>query len=263
VKDCGRFAEVLRAGIALAGAGENIVVLGVSPTRPESGYGYIEMGADAGIAGGRFRVRRVRHFTEKPAKELAEEFLATGNYAWNSGIFLWSARTLTGAIREHSPAMAPLLEKIAAAYGTAEFERVFAEVYPQCENISVDYAILEPRSRKEETGQGEDGANIFCLPADFGWNDLGSWSALHEHHMSMPRYCEDKDGNVVQAESDVVIGSKGNYVFAPGLAVALVGVDNLVIVQTADALLITTREKCQDVGKVVKTLSDTGRGELT
>ncbi len=139
----------------------------------------------------------------------------------------------------------------------SEFERVFAELYPQCENISVDYAILEPRSKK-----GEDGAKIFCLPADFGWNDLGSWSALHEHHMSMPRYCEDKDGNVVQAESDVVIGSKGNYVFAPGLAVALVGVDDLVIVQTEDALLITTREKCQDVGKVVKTLADTGRGEL-
>ena len=154
--------------------------------------------------------------------------------------------------------MAPLLEKIAAAYGTTEFERVFAELYPQCENISVDYAILEPRSKK-----GEDGANIFCLPGDFGWNDLGSWSALHDHHMSQPRIARTKREMWCEAESDVVIGAKGNYVFAPGLAVALVGVDDLVIVQTADALLITTREKCQDVGKVVKTLSDTGRGELT
>jgi mannose-1-phosphate guanylyltransferase len=258
VKDCDRFAEVLRMGVALAGAGENIVVLGVTPTRPETGYGYIEMGSAAGGGAGGLNARRVRRFTEKPAKDVAEQFLATGNYAWNSGIFLWSARTLAGAIREHSPAMAPLLEKIAAAYGTADFDRVFAELYPQCENISVDYAILEPRSKK-----GEDGAKIFCLPGDFGWNDLGSWSALHEHHRSMPRYCEDKEGNVVQAESDVVIGSKGNYVFAPGLAVALVGVDDLVIVQTEDALLITTREKCQDVGKVVKTLADTGRSELT
>ena len=90
---------------------------------------------------------------------------------------------------------------------------------------------------------------------------LGSWSALHEHHMSKPRYCEDKEGNVVQATGDVVIGSKGNYVFAPGLAVALVGVDDLVIVQTEDALLITTREKCQDVGKVVKKLA-AGRDDL-
>ena len=258
VKDCDRFAEVVRAGVALAAAGENIVVLGVTPTRPETGYGYIEMGGPADGGAGGFRARRVRRFTEKPVKELAEQFLATGNYAWNSGIFLWTARTLAGAIREHSSAMVPLLEKIAAAYGTSDFERVFAEVYPQCESISVDYAILEPRSKK-----GEDGAKIFCLPADFGWNDLGSWSALHEHHMSQPRYCEDKEGNVVQAQSDVVIGSKGNYVFAPGLAVALVGVDDLVIVQTEDALLITTRSQCQDVGKVVKKLADTGRGELT
>jgi mannose-1-phosphate guanylyltransferase len=154
--------------------------------------------------------------------------------------------------------MAVLLEKIAATYGTAMFEPTFAELYPQCENISVDYAILEPRSRK-----GEEGANIFCLPADFGWNDLGSWSALHEHHMAMPEYCQKPGANVVQAASDVVIDSRGNYVFAPGLAVALVGVENLVIVQTEDALLITTRANCQDVGKVVKTLSETGRNELT
>jgi mannose-1-phosphate guanylyltransferase len=135
---------------------------------------------------------------------------------------------------------------------------VFAEVYPQCENISVDYAVLEPRSKK-----GEDAAGIVCLPGDFGWNDLGSWSALHEHHMAMPEYCDKPDANVVQAKSDVVINSKGNYVFAPGMAVALVGVEDLVIVQTEDALLITTRAKCQDVGKVVKELAESGRGGLT
>jgi mannose-1-phosphate guanylyltransferase len=102
-----------------------------------------------------------------------------------------------------------------------------------------------------------------CLPGDFGWSDLGSWSALHEHHMALPEYCNDKDGNVVQAASDVVIDAKGNYVFAPGMAVALVGVEDLVIVQTEDALLITTRAQCQDVGMVVKKLLDTGRGGLT
>jgi mannose-1-phosphate guanylyltransferase len=149
------------------------------------------------------------------------------------------------------------LEKIAVAYGTPEFAQVFAAEYGKCTDISVDFAVLEPRSKK-----GEAASEIYCLPADFGWNDLGSWSALHEHHMSQPQYCADKDGNVVQAESDVVIGSKGNYVFAPGLAVALVGVDDLVVVQTEDALLITTREKCQDVGKVVKTLAATGRSGL-
>ena len=253
VKDTTRFVEVLRAGIARAAVGETIVVLGVPPTRAETGYGYIELGESLG---GEVAARKVRRFTEKPDKERAEEFLATGNYAWNSGIFLWSARTLANAIRELRSAMAPLLEKVAAAYGTADFERVFPEVYPQCENISVDYAILEPRSKKVDAG-------IVCLPGDFGWNDLGSWAALHEHHMARPEYCKDECRNVVEAGSEVVIEAKGNYVFAPGMAVALVGVEDLVIVQTADALLITTRAKCQDVGKVVTELRETGRGELT
>ena len=253
VKDTARFAEVLRAGIARATVGETIVVLGVPPTRAETGYGYIELGESLG---GDVEARKVRRFTEKPNKERAEEFLATGNYAWNSGIFLWSARTLANAIREHRPAMAQLLERIAAAYGTADFDAVFAEVYPQCENISVDYAVLEPRSKKEDAG-------IVCLPGDFGWNDLGSWAALHEHHMERPEYREGKDRNVVEAANDVVIEAKGNYVFAPGMAVALVGVEDLVVVQTADALLITTRAKCQDVGKVVTALRETGRSELT
>jgi mannose-1-phosphate guanylyltransferase len=265
VKDVQRFAEVIRAGIALAAAGENIVVLGVPPTQPETGYGYIELGAPAvisepnetGSGSPGLEAHLVRRFTEKPQKEQAQSFLEAGNYVWNSGIFLWTARTLTSAIREHCPSLAPLLEKIAAAYGTRDFPQVFSELYPQCENISVDYAIMEPRS-----GKGETGAKIFCLPGDFGWNDLGSWSALHEHHMSLPEYCNHKDANVVQSDSRVIIDAKGNYVFAPGMAVALVGVENLVIVQTEDALLITTRAQCQDVGKVVKSLADSGRGEL-
>ncbi len=130
VKDGARFAEVLRAGVELAAKGETIVVLGVPPTRAETGYGYIELGDAIDSAGG-VEAKRVRRFTEKPVKEKAEEFLAAGNYAWNGGIFFWSARTLANAIREYRPAMAPPLEKIAAAFGTADFERVFAEVYPQ------------------------------------------------------------------------------------------------------------------------------------
>src|SRR6185312_6263268 len=124
VKDSARFTEVIRAGVALAASGDRIVVLGVPPTRAETGYGYIEQGAVADdatkIADG-IEVRRVKRFTEKPDREQAEQFVASGSYAWNSGIFLWSARTLAAAIREYSPATAPLLEKIAAAYGTDEF----------------------------------------------------------------------------------------------------------------------------------------------
>jgi mannose-1-phosphate guanylyltransferase len=247
VKDGARFAEVMRAGVEWAAGGERIVVVGVPPTRAETGYGYVELGElvegpDAGVA-----VRRVKRFTEKPDRVRAEAFVASGNYAWNGGIFLWSARTLAGAIREHCAGMAPLLEKIAAAWGTADFGRVFAEVYPECENISVDYAVLEPRSAK-----GEGRSEIYCVPGDFGWNDLGSWAALHEH------LTDGGMETVVEGAGSVEIDAARNYVYAPGKMVALVGVNDLVVVETEDALLITTRERSQDVGKVVAELK--GRG---
>jgi mannose-1-phosphate guanylyltransferase len=263
VKDRVRFAEVVRAGIALAATGDKIVVLGVPPSRAETGYGYIELGATVDSpsgSGGKVAVRRVKRFTEKPHTALAEQFVASGNYVWNAGIFLWSARTLANAIREHSPAMAPLLERIAEAYRTskAEFDRVFAEVYPQCENISIDYAVLEPRSAK-----GEERAEIYCLPGDFDWNDLGCWSALHEHAAGCPPE-KVSVANVFDGEDPLCISidSTGNYVHAPGKVIALVGVSNLVVVQTKDALLITTRERSQDVGKVVAELKKAGRDDL-
>src|SRR3981081_1311417 len=259
VKNPQRFAEVIRAGIALAASGDKIVVLGVPPTRAATGYGYIELGGKAEASQG-IAVRRVKRFTEKPDSALAEQFVASGNYAWNAGIFLWSARTLANAIREHRPAMAPLLERIAAAHQTSreEFDRVFAEVYPQCENISIDYAVLEPRSAK-----GEAGAEIYCLPGDFEWNDLGCWSALHEHAAGCPPE-QVSIANVFDGDDPLCISidSTGNYVHAPGKVIALVGVSNLVVVQTKDALLITTRERSQDVGKVVAELKNAGRDDL-
>ena len=258
VKDAARFAEVIRAGVGLAASGDKVVVIGVPPTRAETGYGYIELGSVADAVAGGIASRRVKRFTEKPDRKRAEEFVASGNYAWNGGIFLWSARTLAEAIREYCPAMAPVLEKIAAAYGTAEFARVFAEEYPKCQNLSIDYAVLEPRSAK-----GEAAAEIYCLPGDFGWNDLGCWDALHEYEADC--CCEDPAvANVFEGvdSSRVVIDSCGNYVYAPGQAVALVGVNNLVVVQTKDALLITTRERSQDVGKVVAELKKAGREDL-
>jgi mannose-1-phosphate guanylyltransferase len=261
VKDIPRFAKVIRAGAKVAASGDKIVVLGVPPTRAETGYGYIEQGAvaeDATKIADGIEVRRVKRFTEKPDKARAEQFVASGNYAWNGGIFLWSVRTLTGAIRQYCPAMAPLLEKIAAAYGTDDFARVFAEMYPQCENISIDYAMLEPRSK-----QGEDGAEIYCLPGDFEWNDLGCWSTLHENmadcspeKLAFANVFDETDPTCVS------IDSNGNYVYAPGKVIALVGVNNLVVVQTKDALLITTRDRSQEVGKVVAELKKAGREDL-
>lgn len=242
-----RFSEVIAAGVKLAAQGENIVVLGVPPTRPETGYGYIELGEAVGPneKDGKETVKafRVKRFREKPDGHTAERFLMAGNFAWNGGIFFWSAQTLVAAIREHATDLVPILETIAAAHGTKDFERVFADEYPKCENISIDYAVLERRSAK-----GEQRSGIYCLPADFGWNDLGSWASLHEHLGT-----SDKD-NVIDGPTDGLIGieAEGNYVYAPGKMVALLGVSDLVVVETPDALLITTRGRSQDVGKIVR-----------
>ena len=251
IADEPRFLKALQKGIALAAAGENMVVLGIEPTRPETGYGYIETGDAVDDHG--FRVRR---FTEKPNLNRAQEFLAAGNYYWNSGMFLWSARTLANAIREHLPETAPLLEKIAAAFGTPKFEATFRELYPKCENISVDYAVLEPRSAK-----GEHSSNLYCLPAEFAWNDLGSWASLYEYQLDA-RLRGDGDGNVADAEGHLSMEAANNYVYSPKKFVALLGVENLVIVDTEDALLIANREHSQDVGKIVKELGISGRTDL-
>jgi mannose-1-phosphate guanylyltransferase len=236
-----QYRATLSRGIEIAAAGENVVVLGIRPTRPETGYGYIEAGAveqDGSLD--------VRRFTEKPDLAVARQFLVAGNYFWNSGMFLWRAATLANALREHLPNTAPLLEKIASAYGSRKFAETFRKLYPKCENISIDYAVLEPRSAKAQS-------RIFCLPSDFGWNDLGSWTALHEHHVAKAKSGDQKP---VLTSGSFALNAKNNYVHVPGKFVALVGVSNLVIVETEDALLITTLDQSQDVGKVVKHLDE-------
>jgi mannose-1-phosphate guanylyltransferase len=237
------YREVLVRGVKIASEDDKIVVLGIQPTRPETGYGYIEGGARS--ENGALKVRR---FTEKPDSQRAVEFLRAGNYFWNSGMFLWSARTLMRALEEHLPKTAKLLQEIAGAAGGSRFASVFKRLYPKCENISVDYGLLEPRSAK-----GEGASGIYCLPADFGWNDLGSWTALYEHRSASSK---TGDGNLVAADSVFTLNARGNLVHAPGKFVAVVGVEKLVVVETEDALLITTRDASQDVGKVVKFLDE-------
>lgn len=250
IGDESQYRETIERGVGLAAAGDNIVVLGIRPGRAETGYGYIEAGSV--FAGD---VLRVRRFTEKPDADKADAFLAAGNYFWNSGIFLWSARTLSNALREHLPRTAALLEEIASVFGTRKFAATFRRLYRKCENISVDYALLEPRSAK-----GEQAGHIYCLPADFGWNDLGSWAALHEHHTAKSN---PPEGNIIQGAGAFVLNASGNYVHAPGKFVATVGVSDLVVVDTPDALLITTRKQTQDVGKVVRHLDEKKLHRLT
>ncbi|HEY6251299.1 MAG TPA: mannose-1-phosphate guanylyltransferase [Candidatus Angelobacter sp.] len=244
-----KFRKLLLRAVEIAGKGENMVVMGVQPSRAETGYGYIETGDS--LESGLFRVKR---FTEKPNAQKAEEFVTAKNYYWNSGMFVWSARTLTHALREHLSETAPFLEKIAAAWGSKDFDKKFEQLYPKCENISIDYAVLEPRSAK-----GQHSSNLLCLKADFGWNDLGSWNALYEHQALASK---QNGRNVVEGKDYFALQASGNYIYAPEKFVAAVGVHDLVVVETEDAILVTTREHSQDVGKIVKYLNDKKKTEL-
>jgi mannose-1-phosphate guanylyltransferase len=251
-----QFRKDLQTGIALAAAGENIVVMGVKPTRAETGYGYVEAGASL-----QKDVTRVRSFREKPEKPLAEKFLAEGNFYWNSGMFLWSAQTLVNALRQYLPETAALLEKIAATWGTRKFDATLARLYPKCADKSVDYGILEPRS-----SAGEQDSNIFCIPADWGWNDLGSWAAHFEHRLTQARQGiraqRHHQDNVITGSGNFTLDAHGNYLHAPGKYVAVIGVEGLVVVDSGDALLITTIARSQDVGKIVKHLDQQKHSKL-
>lgn len=236
------FRKNLEKAVEIAARGENMVVMGIQPTRAETGYGYIEAGEQS-----EKNVLNVRRFREKPDADTARQFIDAGNFYWNSGMFVWSAETLVNAMREHLPKTAKILHDIASTWGTRKFEETLKKLYPKAENISVDYAVAEPVSAK-----GEGSSGLFCIPSDIGWNDLGSWAALHEHRTRQGK----TEDNVVNAAREFTLNAEGNYVHAPGKFVAVVGVKGLVVVETEDALLITTREASQDVGKVVKHLDE-------
>jgi len=243
IADKKKFHAAIQRAVRLAQNGEHVVVIGIPPDRPDTGYGYIEHGK--ALEPGLFLVRR---FTEKPDVATAQQFLNAGNFAWNGGMFFWTARTLVKALYEHLPETSALLAKIAATHGSAKFARTFKSLYPKCQNISIDYAVMEPRSRA-----GEDASKIFSIHGDFGWNDLGTWDALHQHRTNTS--VADSDGNVLESAGSYTLESRGNFVHAPGKFVAVVGLDNVVVVETEDALLITTRDRSQDVGKIVQHLS--------
>ncbi|MCW5977581.1 MAG: mannose-1-phosphate guanylyltransferase [Bryobacteraceae bacterium] len=235
-----RFRRLLRAAFRAAESG-GLVVLGIEPRWPETGYGYIEFPDKPRTES--FEPARVKRFREKPDLKTARRFVAAGRFYWNSGMFFWRAGVFVSALRRHLPRTAALLAAL-PEFSDPGFNARLKEVYRRAENISVDYAVLEKAD------------NVIGLAAgDIGWNDLGSWNALCE---LLPA---DRDGNVLRTDS-VALSSAGNYVDAPGKLVALVGVDNLVIVDTPDALLIAGRASAQQVGQAPKLLEKRGRTAL-
>jgi mannose-1-phosphate guanylyltransferase len=235
-----RYLRFVRDAFKAASEGK-IVVLGIQPRWPETGYGYIEF--PKGARAGSLDALAVRRFREKPELPRAKQYVKSGNFYWNAGMFFWKTSVLLDALREFLPKTATLLASL-PAFANRRFASQLKEAFPHCENISIDYAVLE-RARGV-VGYATD---------DFGWNDVGSWNALYE---LLPR---DGSANVIRGEA-LAHASSGNYIDADGKLVALVGVKDLVIVDTPDALLIADRSRAQEVGDLVKLLEKQRRHDL-
>lgn len=235
------FRQALRAACRWASTEGRSVVLGLKPTRPDTGYGYVRLGRGEGRVDGQ-EIFRVEKFTEKPPLKTARRYLASERYLWNSGMFIWRASTLIDNLQRYQPRMARSLERIAGA-GGVRARSTFRRLFPRLEKISIDYAFMEKA------------ANVFVVAADIGWSDVGSWAVVYEHQR------KDQDRNVRPRHS-ISLDSRGNMIVSREKFVVTVGVQDLVIVETPDALLVCARDRSQNVGKAVQELERQGRQSL-
>lgn len=236
-----KYLRLIKPAYAAAAKGK-IAVLGIQARWPETGFGYIEF--PSGVVAGTAKAEEVKSFREKPNLETAKQFVQAGNFYWNAGMFFWRADVVMAALRQHLPKTAESLSKIAAP-NSRKFKESLAKHFPECENISIDYAVLEKAT------------NVVGVAADdFGWNDVGTWNAVYELE-ARGVYSNVHRGGQVVAEL-----ATGNYIDVPGKTVALLGVENLIIVETADALLIADRNRSQQVSDIVKQLEKLKRDDL-
>jgi len=224
------FAKAMVKGYEKAESENAIVTLGIRPTRPDTGYGYINYDSTSPVDG----IYKVNSFKEKPNKEVAERYLADGGYVWNGGIFIWSCRTIISNFKASSPQIIDVLSRDLSKYNTDQEQAYINEVYPLTDKISVDYAILESAT------------NVFTIPVDLGWSDLGTWGSLYSYM--------DKDGNanVVLAKENEIISSDGNLIRTSSdkKLVVVKGLKDYIIIDEDDVLLIYPRAEEQDIKKV-------------
>ncbi len=233
-------ADVLCRAAAAAEETDALVTIGITPTYPETGYGYIAFSRTQDAPAG---VYQVDSFREKPDLETARQYVASGSYLWNSGMFAWKTSTYLNAVRKYLPAVGEIAEKIGAACDTQGFSAVLAEQFPLMPSISVDFGILEKAKR------------IYTIPGTFGWDDVGSWPAL----LRVAR--TDTNGNY--RDGDVLTVGTTNCVFSGGKKlIAAVGLHEIIVVDTDDALLVCDMEAAQNVRKITEMLREQGRGEL-
>ena len=226
------FLETIRTSIQQAHDSGNLVTLGIKPTRPDTGYGYIQWADEKGAS--HESVKRVKTFTEKPSLELAKDFLESGDFYWNSGIFIWSMRSIMNAFEIHLPEMYRAFADGQGKYGTADEKAFIDRIYPACENISIDYGIME-KAR-----------NVNVVLSDFGWSDLGTWGSLHTH------LAQDAHENGIVGKNVVLYNCADNVVNVPdGKLAVLHGLNGYIVVDTDDILLVCKKQDEQKIKQFV------------
>ena len=232
--------RVVRAALRVAARPGALVVLGIPPARPETGYGYIERVSRHEKVQG-LATYRVRRFTEKPALSAARQYVRSGRYLWNAGMFFWRVSTLLDNLERHLPKTHAALMRLAETIGTQHYGGALERTYAHLESISIDYAVLEPGSRDPRHSP------VYVLPAEVGWSDIGSWAAVYELLVKKP-------SENVSAGRHYALDAQGNFLWSPEKFVAAVGVQDLIVVETPDALLVCPRARAQDVSRIVKWL---------
>jgi len=223
------FVETTLKALSFAEKNDALVTLGMVPTRPDTGYGYIqheETGKEANLL-------KVKTFTEKPDLELAKNFLKSGDFLWNAGIFIWNLQSVLKAFKIHQVDIYDAFTEAKDIYNTKAEKTFIKKAFEMCPNISIDYAIMEPSD------------NVYVIPADFGWSDLGTWQSLYE------RYEKDYIGNAVSGKNVMIFEASNNMIMVPEEKLVVVqGLENYIIVDTGSELLICQREKEQEIKQI-------------
>ena len=231
VLDQKEFVRVINSALDFTSKGHRIVTVGIKPSRPETGYGYIAEGEPIETS----EIRKVDSFREKPCLDVAQEYLRQGNYLWNAGIFVWNVDTITEELREHVPGIAAVMDEMAEDFYTPSETTTVRRLFPKCEKISIDYAVME----KSE--------HIYTIPADFGWSDLGTWGSLRA---LLP---VNEQGNAIVGNDVRMIDSTGCIVHAPGLSrVVVQGLDGYIVAQHGDRLLVCRLDHEQNITSYAK-----------
>lgn len=236
IKDNERYRELIKEAFDIASEGDNLVTMGIRPNYPETGYGYIKYIAQEprGLS------YRVDKFVEKPSLEVAREYLATGQYLWNAGMFVWKVSTIIHQFESFLPDMLKGLYSIRDAIGTADEDKVLKEIFPTLESVSIDYGVMEKAG------------SIYTIPGDFGWDDVGSWLAVE-------RIKNTDDSNNVIDGNVITIGVKDCIIEAQDKLIAAVGLKDIVVVDTKDATLICDKAATADIKKVLENLRESGK----